>query len=51
MLMPKEQPNCNVVELQEAARACTSGSCDGIESLDDIHPMAVTDNEAGRADR
>lgn len=49
VLMPKEQTNCNMLELQEAARAWTSGSCDGVESLDDVHPMAVT--EAERADR
>ncbi len=51
VLMPKEQTNCNMIELQEAARAWTSGSCDGLESLDDAHPMAVTENEAGRSDR
>ena len=51
VLMPKEQTNCNVIELQEAARAWTSGSCDGLESLDDVHPMAVTENETERPDR
>lgn len=45
--MPKE----HMVELQQATRAWDSGSCDDIESLDDIHPMAVTEMDAGRPER
>lgn len=49
--MPKEQTNYNMIELQEAARAWNSGSCEDLESLDDIHPMAVTEMDAARPER
>lgn len=49
--IPKEQSHYNVSELQQAARAWSSGSCDDLESLDDVHPMAVTEGEAGRPER
>ena len=48
--IPKEQTNHNMFELQQAARAWTSESCD-LESLDDVHPMAVTEMDAGRPER
>ena len=40
----------NMLELQQVARAWTSESCD-IESLEDVHPMAVTEMDAGRPER
>ena len=46
--IPKERNH--MFELQEAARAWTSGSCD-LDSLDDVHPMAVTEMDAGRPER
>jgi hypothetical protein len=51
--MPKEQRHNNMFELREAARAWSStGSGDeDIDSLDDFHPMAVTEIEAGRPER
>ena len=49
--MPKEQQNPNMHNLQQAARAWDSGSCEDLDSLDDVHPMAVTDNDEGRAER
>ena len=49
--IPKEQSRYNMSELQQAAMAWSSGSCDDLESLDDVHPMAVTEAEAGRPER
>ena len=37
--------------LKQAARDWESGSCDDIESLEDIHPMAVTETDRDRPDR
>ena len=49
--LPKEQTNQNIVELQEAARAWSSESCDDVRSLDDVHPMAVTEMDVSRPER
>ena len=48
--MPKEPQNNDIFELQQSARDWDSISCDDL-SLDDIHPMAVTEMEGGREER
>ena len=50
--MPKEQPNSTMQELlRQAAREWESESCGEMESIEDIHPMAVTEMDRDRPER
>ncbi len=50
--MPKEQPNSTMYDLlQQTTQAWDTESCENVESLEDIHPMAVTELDRDRPER